>query len=434
MADLTPEILPALQAHRLPGLDLGAGFLYPAYQGRSILNIPASICRLLGASEIAGVPLEPDILAPLGGGELRRVMLIVMDALALHRLQRWMDDGVASIWSRLAKEGLLAPLTSIVPSTTSAALTTLWTGRSAAEHGVTGYEMWMKEFGVVANTITLSPITYKNDAGSLLKAGFDPNTVLPFPTLGTHLAAHQVSSYAFQHHSIAYSGLSQMFFKRVSTHGFSTSSDLWVNLRQLLESSPTERQYIYVYWSEVDTLSHRYGPDDERVAAEFGSFSAAFERLFLSRLGAAGSLKGKREGDTLILLTADHGAITTRPDPFYELQNHPSLLRRLHILPTGENRLAYLYIRPGQSEAVREYIDRRWPGQFALLDPAYAVEAGLFGPGKPHPGLIDRLGDLVAVARGEGYWWWHAKENRLLGRHGGLHPEEMLVPLLAVRI
>lgn len=430
MADLTPEILPLLRAHRLPGLDLGSGFLYPAYLGRSILNIPASICRWLGASEIAGAPLDPAILASLGSGEFQRVILIVMDALALHRLQRWMADGTAPVWGDLAQDGVLAPLTSIVPSTTSAALTALWTGRSAAEHGVTGYEMWLKEYGVVANTITLSPITYKNDSGSILKAGFDPNTALPFPTLGTHLAAHQVSTYAFQHRSIIYSGLSQMFFKGVAARGASTASDLWVNLRQLLESRPGERQFIYVYWGEVDTLSHIYGPDDERSAAEFGSFSSAFERLFLSRLRAA----GRQAGDTLVLLTADHGAITTQPDPFYDLQNHPNLLRRLHILPTGENRLAYLYMRPGQSEAVREYIERHWPGQFTLLDPAYAVDAGLFGPGTPHPGLLDRLGDLIALARGQGYWWWHAKENRLLGRHGGLHPEEMLVPLLAVRI
>ncbi len=162
--------------------------------------------------------------------------------------------------------------------------------------------------------------------------------------------------------------------------------------------------------------------------AEFESFSNAFERLFLNRLSAAA------RRDTLVVLTADHGQITTNPDPHYDLRNHPSLARRLHILPTGENRLAYLYIRPGQSEAVREYLERTWPGQFLLIEPAFAVANGLFGPGQPHPLLSERLGDLMVLSRGPAYLWWADKENLLIGRHGGMSAEEMLVPFLAAKL
>lgn len=122
----------------------------------------------------------------------------------------------------------------------------------------------------------------------------------------------------------------------------------------------------------------------------------------------------------------------TRPDSYYDLRKHPNFTRRLHIQPTGENRLAYLYIRPGQSEAVREYIERTWPAQFKMIDAAYAVESGLFGPGAPHPGLLERVGDVIVVAKDQAYLWWANKDNLIYGRHGGLHPQEMLVPFLAV--
>ncbi len=119
------------------------------------------------------------------------------------------------------------------------------------------------------------------------------------------------------------------------------------------------------------------------------------EQLFLDRLSPAA------RRDTLLILTADHGQIPTRPDPHYDLRNHPGLMRRLHINPTGENRLAYLYIRPGQSEAVREYVERTWPNQFAVVESSYAAEMGLFGPGQPHPALQDRIGDYPGhCARG----------------------------------
>jgi hypothetical protein len=82
-------------------------------------------------------------------------------------------------------------------------------------------------------------------------------------------------------------------------------------------------------------------------------------------------------------------------------------------------------------EAVREYIERTWPNQFAVVDPLYAASAGLFGPGEQHPRLAERVGDLLLIARGQAYLWWEHTENHMHGRHGGLHPEEMLVPFLA---
>jgi hypothetical protein len=433
MTDLVSTLLPQLRSNRLPGLELGDGYIYPHYTGRSILNIPASVCQILGAPAIAGQPLSPEILRPLGAGvehqpAIRHVILVLMDALALHRLQRWIADGTTPIWGQLAQQGLLAPLTSITPSTTSAALTSLWSGRSAAEHGITGYEMWMKEYGVVANTILHAPINFKGDVGSLERAGFDPAKALPFLTLGPHLGKHGIEVHALQHVSIVHSGLSKMLLNEVQVQAFNTATDLWVNMRHLLEKKAAQRLYTWIYWSEVDHFGHFYGPDDERTVEEFAGFSQAMEKLFLNRLSPAA------RRDTLLILTADHGQITTRQSAHYELSHHPELESRLHIYPTGENRLTYLYIRPGQTEAVREYLQRAWPNQVIPLEAAYAIEKGLFGPGNPHPSLRDRLGDLILVWQNDAYLWWANKENPLLGRHGGLHAEEMLVPFLAVRL
>lgn len=429
MDNAVEACLHTLRQHRLPGLDLGNELIHPHYGGYSILNLPDSICGWLGVPGIGDRPLAGELLDSLGGeyrrGDIRRVILVLMDALAFHRLSRWMQQGSAPVWNALAERGLFAPITSITPSTTSSAITSLWTGRSPTEHGITGYEMWMKEYGIVANTILHMPISFKSDLGALGRAGFDPEKFIAFQMLGSHLASQGIKTYALQHHSIADSGLTRMLFKDVKVKAFSTAADLWINLRHLLESKPDERFYTWVYWDQVDYFGHFYGPDDERASAEFALFSRAMQQLLLDRL----SPEARR--DTLLILTADHGQIATRPDAHYDLSNHPNLLRRLHIYPTGENRLAYLHIRPGQTEAVREYLERTWPNQFTLIESAYAAEMGLFGPGKAHPGLQDRIGDYLAIARGEAYFWWANKEDRMAGRHGGLHPEEMLVPFLA---
>jgi hypothetical protein len=428
MTDFTQLFLPLIQKQRLEGLALGEESIHPYYQGLSLLNIPSSICRWLGAPDLAAAPFVPEIISHFGESSARKVIFILVDALGFQHLAGWLKEQPGRCWGSLLERGLFTPLTSVVPSTTSAALTTLWSGRSPAEHGVVGYELWLKEFGMVANMIRHSPMTFDSSLsapGSLSLAGFQPENVLPWPTLGTHLAAYGIKSYAFQHSAIARSGLSRMFFKDVNIRPFISSSDLWINLRSVLEKDAEERLFAWVYWSEVDSLGHLYGPGSEHIRAEFDQFSQTFEDLFYSRV----SERSRR--DTLIILAADHGQIHTPYNPHYDLVSHPNLMRRLHIGPTGENRLFYLHTRPRQIEAVREYIDRTWPGQFRMMDPGYAAEAGLFGPGALHSALSDRIGDVLGIAQRQAYLWWSHKENRLSGRHGGLSPEEMLVPLLA---
>jgi hypothetical protein len=425
MADLTKQLLADLKGQRIKGLASNLSFQYPAYNGQSILNIPNSICSLLGVREFGAPALRLEILGAMKG-PYKRVIFLLVDALAYHRLQSWIGEPEFAIWKRLAQGGLLAPLTSVTPSTTCAALTSLWTGKSPAQHGVVGYELWLKEFGMVANMITHAPFSFERQIGTLQHAGFVPQDFLGLPTLGTHLSAHGLKPYAFQNYSILGSGLSNMFFPDVTRIGFHSSSDLWISLRQLIENRPDERAYYWAYWPDVDTYSHKFGPNDERVRAEFSLFTLAFEQLFWNNFPA------DLRDDTLFLMAADHGQVHTENDPHYDLRNHPNLIRRLHMQPTGENRLVFLYVRPGQIEAVKEYIERTWPNQFVIMESGYALDNGLFGPGQSNPRLSERIGDLVVIARGSAYWWWSpTKENPLIGRHGGLLPEEMLVPLLA---
>jgi predicted AlkP superfamily pyrophosphatase or phosphodiesterase len=427
MSDLTLQILPKIKGFRMPGLELDEQFVYPDYQGGSILNLPASISQWLGAGPFGAPTLHPQS-SITNDTNIQRVILVLVDALALQRLQCWMNDGSAPVWSKLAQNGQLAALTSVVPSTTASALTSLWTGRSPAEHGVVGYELWLKEYGVVSNMILHSPITFENDAGSLARAGFNPEQFLNLPTLGSYLASHGIRSYAMQHRSIIRSGLSQMFLKDVDVHGYLTPTELWVNLRHLVEANPRLRQYFWVYTGQIDHYSHYYHPDDERVVAEFGEFSRSFEQHFLEHLSP------KLRKGTLILLTADHGMIVTQKSAQYDLRNHPGLSPLLHIRPTGEHRLMYLFLKPGQTQQVRSYFNQAWPDQFIFLDPTQAIDNGLFGPGTPHSLLAERLGDLIVVARGDAYLWWANKDNPLIGQHGGLSADEMIVPFLTAEL
>jgi hypothetical protein len=322
---------------------------------------------------------------------------------------------------------LLAPLTSVVPSTTTSALTSLWTGRSPAEHGIVGYELLLRDLGLIANMITLSPATLETPRGLLERAGLRPESLLPVPTLTHRLNQAGIEVHAFVGNSIRASGLSRMHYSGATLHGFGSPADLWQGVRDTVEARPQPR-LVWAYYSGVDALSHIYSPDSVQVEVEFAHFVHAMLDVFIQRLARP------LRRETLLLLFADHGQVATTPSPHFELRHHPELTRRLHLPPTGEARHAYLYLRPGQAGAVEEYLERTWPGAFSTIHSDHALDSGLYGPGTPDPATAGRLGDRVVLGRGSAYLWWSSKEDALLGRHGSVSADEMLVPLLAFRV
>jgi hypothetical protein len=428
MAELAEQLFQRIKNNKISDSIPGNELISPQYPGLSILNIPASAAKLLDAPGLSSPPLSSEILEPLTGNT-KNVILVLIDALAYHRLQKWLAEEEDLIWHTLIKEGIFVPITSITPSTTCAAITTFWTDSPAVQHGILGYEMWLKEFGVTANMIEHKPITYQGGTGNLSLAGFDPESFLPVGSITDHFEREGVEVHAFQHYAIINSGLSRMFMTDATRHPIGTASDLWISIRELLEAWPNSKKYIWAYWDKLDSISHFFGPDSERAKAELLTFSAAFKRFFLDELSPA------LKKDTLVILTADHGQITTNKESqVYNLSNHSQFTNMLHLFPTGENRLAFLHIKPDAEEEVKSYINTTWPDDFVLWEPEEAVEKGIFGPGEPCAEIYDRLGDLIAAARGNAYWWWASKENPLIGRHGGLSAQEMLVPLLAVRL
>lgn len=425
MPDLTAQAMSKISDHHILGLPQGDDLVMPCYEGLSLVNLPGTVTRLLGIPAFGEPPLDTMITDHLDA-PYQKVVFLLVDALGYDLFKQIITSERGSVWGRYFDQGVFSPITSICPSTTASALTTLWTGVGAGAHGIIGYEMWSKQFGMVINNILHSAANVKNDVGGLSRAGFDPAVFMDSPTLGPHLRAHGIKPTTFIHSSIAYSGLSVMQMKDVSLKTYVNEADLCVSLADHLNQRRGAREFVYVYYSDVDTLMHRYDAVDIRVMLQFMAFSSLFESGFMKNLSR------EVAKETLLILTADHGSIATPPYDHYNLANHPELVSFLVMQPTCEHRLPFLYIKPGQVGQVQDYFARTWPDDFYLIDPAEALEGGLFGPGPFVDGVQDRLGDLIAVSRGDAYLWWSPRPNLMAGRHGGLSAGEMLVPFFAL--
>jgi hypothetical protein len=405
----------------------GEGWVMPRYDGLSIANLPATVAALLGADLPGALPPLPEELWRDWLPGLRRVVLVVLDALGYRMLRRMQAAGEGRAFSDLAEAGCMVPLTSVFPSTTDAALISLRTGVPPATHGWLAYEMYLREWGVAANAILLCPV-WTRRGGLLVDWGLDPDTMVPVPTLAGALAGVGIHNGAVLSAYIKDSGFTRMLYRDVSEirshiHG----SDLWVQLRHLLAETRGRRAFLSAYWSGLDTLAHAYGPDTDAWEAEFHSVSYLMAREFLGSLPAA-----DREG-TLLLLTADHGQIHVPAEHILTVSDDPELRRHLLVPITGESRAAFIYPRPGRAGAIRSYLTGSFPGWFTILDSAAALEAGLLGQPIAEE-TVARAGELLVLPHADYALQRAVPGVPLVGRHGGLSQDEMLVPLIGTRL
>jgi hypothetical protein len=262
----------------------------------------------------------------------------------------------------------------------------------------------------------------------LLEWGLDAEGLVTVPALAERLAAMGILTRAVYFAGFRNTGFSKMLYRGVGeSRGHRHASDLWVHLRQLLAETRGQPTFITAYWSGLDTLAHAYGPDTDFWEAEFRSIGHLMAKEFLAQLP-----EQDREG-TLLLVTADHGQIHIPQQKILTVKENPALSQHLMVPIMGESRAAFVYPRPGRTGAIRNCLEADYPGWFVVLDSVEALETGLMG--KP---ITDetyaRAGELLVIPRGNHALQQSQPPVSLIGRHGGLSEEEMLVPLIGARL
>jgi predicted AlkP superfamily pyrophosphatase or phosphodiesterase len=407
------------------GLPSRHEFTLPNYGGGSIANVPATMAQLLGV-RLAGLPALPQAMwQPLG--DVKRVVLLTLDGFGLNLFQARQD----LVTAVSHKATLTNQLTSIFPSTTVAALSSLWTGSAPAQHGLVGLKLFFPEFAVSAGMLDFSPLFYKaNDV--LVDAGLDPETFLQHPGVGEQLGQAGIPTYAFKGKEIVNSVLSKMHGRGVTeSFGVVSFADMLVQMRELLDKRAGERLFVNAYWPTIDSISHYHTWLGTAVSAEV---RAIFNQLQVDFFEA---LTDAARQDTAFFIVADHGQELTPLSHQIFLSDHPQLDKLLFMRPTGEPRVVYLYTKHGCHEAAIEYINTNLGHAMTAVSSQDALHAGLLGPEPFAANVADRIGDVMVITRG-GYTLFPEQErkwaHKMIGRHGGLTHAEMQVPWLGFRL
>ena len=402
------------------------GFVPPDYDGRGLLNIPATVMDVLGVRQANDPPVLRDLDPSLRDGA-RRVVVVLVDGLGLWQLQAACDAGATPFLAGLRdrakrRDGAqLLEATTVFPSTTAAAITTMNTARTPLEHGNIAYFAWVEEFAQVTQMLRWGAAVTRR--GSYFDdAAVDPRRYVQVPSIHGRLRERGIESFVVEPEMFRTEAMTRMHAAEATYIGYILPSTMGVRVREFLRGSGPA--YMYAYWAGVDTACHIYGPHSAEALTEAAVVDLDLRRAF----------EGRGRGDTLVLLTADHGHAATDPDRAIDLVGDDELASLLRTPLAGEPRL--VFVHSDHADLVREHLERRWPGAFTLFDRDALIAAGLFGPGDGRV-TRGRIGEVIAMLsddRSASIMKVDGQAVRHRGDHGGMTADEMRIPILAWRV
>jgi hypothetical protein len=390
-------------------VSLPASARLPDYGGGSIANLVASIGAAFGAPGAGLAPLT--LLPPDRLRAKSSVLLLVVDGLGL----RYLCD--AHPGSTL-RQYLRGSITSVFPSTTASAITTFMTGLAPAQHALTGWHMYLDEVDAIG---AILPFRARATEEHLSQRGLAATALFDHAALADRLPVHSTvisperildsefnASHAGRAKRLGYASLTQFF------------QSIEISLRQR-----HARSFVYAYYPELDSTAHEHGIASRQCTEVLRRFDEGFARLLSAVAGY----------DVTILVCADHGFVDADRAQRVEMDDHPFLEAALARPLCGEQRVAYAYVQPDKRETFEDYLRNELADRIVPMHSADAIEAGWFGPGAPHPKLAARVGDYILLMRERATikdWMPGEKRYTLIGVHGGISEEEMLVPLVVV--
>jgi hypothetical protein len=369
--------------------------LLPDYRGACIANL---VPTLITGDDPPGA--DPGWLPP-AARHADQVVLLVLDGLGWEQLRA--RAALAPTLS--AADGIERPITSVAPTTTACALTSITTGRPPSDHGLLGYRLALDD-----QILNVLRWTLGRGRARDVRREVPARQLQPFPSFAG--SAHPVPVVSKQ--EFGGTGFTAAHLGNSPLHGYSVLSSLPVEVERLLRRG---EPLVYAYYDGIDKVAHANG-----LGELYDAELVAVDRL-------VADLADRLPEGAALVVTADHGEIDvgSRLELFGR-----DIMSMVHFL-SGEGRFRWVHARPGAAADLEQALSERYDDTTWVMTRDHVVEAGLFG-GTLADEFVHRLGDVALLPHAPIAFVDPADtgESRLQSRHGSLTAEELLVPLVAL--
>lgn len=325
--------------------------------------------------------MPPWLPAAAAGAE--RIVLLVIDGLGWNQLA----SRRASTPTLNGMDG--GPITTVAPSTTATALTSISTGLPPGEHGIVGYRFAVH--GEVLNVLRWST------------AAGDARQTIPPSKMQLHPAFGGQRPPVVTRAEFAGSGFTLAHLDETRFTGYRTLGTLAAEVVRLARGG---EPFVYAYYEGLDKVSHEYG-----LGVQYDE-----ELRWIDHLVA--TLLERLPSGTVLVVTADHGQVVVPQEQVLQL---PGEVQAHVATQSGEGRFRWLHARGGRTSALLEAAHGALGDAAWVRSRSEAIAEGWYGP-IVTDAAAGRLGDVLLAAKGT--FAFHDPSDTgpylLVGRHGSL--------------
>ena len=359
-------------------------------------------------------------------GRAERVVVLAVDSLGYQLTE-------AALHSRGTDPPAwtLGCATSVVPSTSTAAWTSIIYGVPPAVHGIYGPVLYCAELGAVIgllNSVRYSSHDHKEplslpelDRVDLAFGGmslFERLALSGWRSRYIADSAH-ILSYVWSRELVRGADLTVV---PLTAHDYLDVESLVLRavggFSRSLDKEPADRPTLHWLYLNLDPLAHVGGLDPETLGRILGGVAR----------GVLGALGPRAEG-TSIYAISDHGHVRQAPGRRRAIYDALLQAPGLHRLPQGgAGRTRWIYPPVGGVATASDLMAEAVGGDgvvFERDDPR--LSELLLAPSSGAMNRSERLGDIVTIATGVGF---PSASPDLATEHGGISAEEMFVPVI----
>lgn len=332
----------------------------------------------------------------------RNVVLLILDGMGEHILDKLSNKGYF-------RKNELTCVTSVYPSTTTAAMTTYYSGKCPYETGWIAWAQYFKEYGRVMNMLPRSESYTGEVFKGLEKDVF--NCVVNYKTVYEMIEEKGIKAY-----EVCPSHIER---KSKRTHIANNMDEICEALKVLCDN-PDEK-FILTYLDNPDGILHKFGASSDEAKEFILEAEEKIEKLVPNL------------DDTLLIISADHGHKDI--GKVYSVLDHPDLRDCLIMPEFFESRFVGFWVKEDRKEEFEEIFRREFK-DYILLNKNEFLEMELLGTGVKHPKIDDFLGNYVAIATGSSIFriqndYFEGKKVKA-STHCGLTKDEMDVPVIVI--
>jgi hypothetical protein len=365
----------------------------PAYHDHALSDVLPAVASALGVESLHRDLGGSSLLLP----DAAAYVIFLVDGLGAELLTRYRH--AAPFLSSLVS----IPATAGVPSTTVTSLASLGTGLTSGQHGLVGYTARIPGTGELLNHLTWD-------------RAVDPLEWQPHQTAFSMLAAEGVAVTTVNKREFRGSGLTV-----AATRGaeFVGADRVGERIAGVLAASRRTPSLTYLYDGDLDWTGHKYGVASTAWLQQLSMVDAAAEQL-----------REALPSSTRLVVVADHGMIDSPTDARIDVDERLELRDGVALIG-GEARFRHVYCQRGAVDEVAATWREILGDRATVLTRDQASARGWFGP--VDPGVRLRIGDVVVACHGDTAIMSSQAfpyETRLVGLHGSLTRDEMLIPIL----